>query len=79
LLPVVDAGEPAGDMADWRNWELGDLVLRIVLSPESEMPLNMPMQITEIDDSEDGQNVKIAGKYWPRNINLKFHSRPKPC
>jgi hypothetical protein len=77
LLPVVDAVEPAVDMADWRNWEVGDLIECVSHNKQwsEKFELGSISGIKRIDPSD---HLPIFIGYHVNPSDFKFHSRPKP-
>lgn len=64
------------DMQDWRNWKVGDIVMRIYNSVCSAMPMDEEYPVDSIDWSDEDQPIKIGDWYWPYVCDLKFIRRP---
>jgi hypothetical protein len=83
LLPVVDAVEPAGDMADWRNWEAGDWVERVGESSSFYTQGRLYLVFASIKNRVSLEDDCAGEHNWDNDKaiakNFKFHSRPKPC
>jgi hypothetical protein len=75
---LLDAVGPAGDMSDWQNWEVGDMIECVSHNKQWSGKFEIG-SISVIKRIDQGHHLSMFIGYHVNPLDFKFHSRPKPC
>uniref|UniRef100_UPI0025861471 hypothetical protein n=1 Tax=Pseudomonas sp. TaxID=306 RepID=UPI0025861471 len=84
LIPMpmergAEKAEPAEDMSDWRNWQVGDLITVLDNEGSAHLVTGKQYPIVKVDPlGAFNLRVQLGSSCcrWLDRENMRFHSRP---